>query len=135
MLYLYSPYMSSWLRQGQNYFFFFQQKENTKKFALCETFLSFLRQNPTNAIIYVNIVLFTLLHYFIFQHSKDDPQGALVHYVRKWQLVLRSIHTHTNTQTHTHTKTHTNTHTNKQTHTQTHTNTHTHKHTHINTHT
>ena len=35
-----------------------------------------LRKNPTNALIYINTTLFTLLHCYMFQLSRGHPQGV-----------------------------------------------------------
>ena len=41
----------------------------------------FLRKTPTNALRYVNTILFTLLRCYMLQRSRDHPQGALIHFV------------------------------------------------------
>jgi hypothetical protein len=40
-----------------------------------------LHKNPTNALIYFNAILFTLLPSYMFQPLRGHPQGALIHFV------------------------------------------------------
>jgi len=40
-----------------------------------------LSKNPTNALIYVNTILVTLLNSYKFQPSRRHPQGVLIHCV------------------------------------------------------
>ena len=49
---------------------------------LC-TDVTVLRKNPTNALIYVNITLFTLVYSYKFQPSRGYPQGILIHFVSR----------------------------------------------------
>jgi len=35
----------------------------------------------TNALIYVNITLVTLLHPYMFQLSRDHPQEVVIHFM------------------------------------------------------
>ena len=58
-------------------------KRKHKKITFCEPFLCFLRQKRTKALIYINTVLLTLLHYFMFQPSRGHPEGALVRFLSK----------------------------------------------------
>jgi len=39
--------------------------------------------NPTNALMYVNTSLFTLLHSHMFQHKRGYPEGELIHLVSR----------------------------------------------------
>jgi len=45
------------------------------------TYVTILLKNPTN--IYVNTCLFTLLHSYMFQPSRDHPQGVLVRFMSR----------------------------------------------------
>ena len=45
--------------------------------------VTILLKNPTNALIYVNTTLFTLLHCYMFQPSRGHPQGVLIHFMSR----------------------------------------------------
>jgi len=38
--------------------------------------------------IYVNTTLFTLLHSYMFQPSRDHPEGVLIHFVSRVNKIL-----------------------------------------------
>jgi hypothetical protein len=40
-----------------------------------------LNKNLTNALIYVNTIVFTLKHSYMFQPSRGYPQGVLIHFM------------------------------------------------------
>ena len=42
-----------------------------------------LYKNPTNALIYVNTTLFTLLHLYMFQLLRGHSQGVLIHFMSR----------------------------------------------------
>jgi hypothetical protein len=50
-----------------------------KNSSIC--FCVILHKNPTNALIYVQTTLFTLLHSCMFHHSKGHPHGVWIHSV------------------------------------------------------
>jgi len=43
----------------------------------------FYVKNLTNALIYVNTNLFTLLHCYMFQPSRGNPLGVLIRFVSR----------------------------------------------------
>jgi hypothetical protein len=46
-----------------------------------------LRKNPTNALIYVNTTLFTVLHPYMFHSSGNLPQGVLTEVVSRFNRI------------------------------------------------
>ena len=48
---------------------------------MCMQLCIILRKNPTNALKYINTILFTLLHCYVFETSRGHPQGVLIHIV------------------------------------------------------
>jgi len=43
--------------------------------------------------MYINTILFTCLHFYIFEHSRDHPEGVLIHFVSQQRSVCVTYYT------------------------------------------